>query len=611
MSSLPIGEYALLSDRHSAALVSSGGSVDWLCMPRFDSPSIFAAILDDEAGHWSIRPDADFRVEREYVAGSMVLLTKFHTSAGTLELRDTLALGDTHNPHSLGEHAPHLLARTATCTRGSIDVIMSFRARPEYGLVAPVTTAVDGGLVAIGGANLLTLSSTVPLEVKRDEANARFELGSGERTCFALQYSALGAATPELRTGPEISALVDQTVTGWQEWSELHQSYQGPWCDLVHHSGRVLQALSYQPTGAIVAAPTTSLPEQVGGERNWDYRYSWVRDASMTMQALWVAACPDEAHEFFDFMASAAAGSFPDQPLQIMFGIGGEHDLSERTLPHLTGWRASAPVRVGNGAWNQPQLDVYGELLDAAAQLRAQLGVLSGPTRDFLVGLADSAAARWHQPDNGIWEVRGEPRHFVHSKVMCWVALDRAITLADLLGAHDHVEAWKAAAEEIRAAVEKQGWDEDLRSFTQSFGSPDLDATVLLLPIVGFLPPNDPRVLSSIDAVREQLTDARGLVHRYHAGSGVDGLDGQEGTFLLCTFWLAHALALAGRVAEGTEVFERAAGYANDLGLLGEEVDSTTGELLGNFPQAFSHIGLVGAAWALAQAGRHPSAGEV
>ena len=434
MSSLPIGEYALLSDRHSAALVSSGGSVDWLCMPRFDSPSIFAAILDDEAGHWSIRPDADFRVEREYVAGSMVLLTKFHTSAGTLELRDALALGDTHNPHSLGEHAPHLLARTATCTRGSIDVIMSFRARPEYGLVAPVTTAVDGGLVAIGGANLLTLSSTVPLEVKRDEANARFELGSGERTCFALQYSALGAATPELRTGPEISALVDQTVTGWQEWSELHQSYQGPWCDLVHHSGRVLQALSYQPTGAIVAAPTTSLPEQVGGERNWDYRYSWVRDASMTMQALWVAACPDEAYEFFDFMASAAAGSFPDQPLQIMFGIGGEHDLSERTLPHLTGWRASAPVRVGNGAWNQPQLDVYGELLDAAAQLRAQLGVLSGPTRDFLVGLADSAAARWHQPDNGIWEVRGEPRHFVHSKVMCWVALDRAITLADLLG---------------------------------------------------------------------------------------------------------------------------------------------------------------------------------
>ncbi len=607
MSSLPIGEHALLSDRHSAALVSSGGSVDWLCMPRFDSPSIFSAILDDEAGHWWIHPDGELRVERQYLPSGMVLLTTFHTTTGILELRDALALGDTQDPHALGEHAPHLLARTATCTRGWVRVAMSFRARPEYGLITPVTTEVDGGMIATGGADRLTLSSTVPLDVQPEETSAQFELDVGDRACFGLEHSALGARMPAVLSGPEIAAAVDDTVTGWRAWSELHQSYQGPWRDLVHTSGRVLQALSYQPTGAIVAAPTTSLPEQVGGERNWDYRYSWVRDASMTMQALWVAACPDEAYQFFDFMASAAACSIPGQPLQIMFGIGGEHDLSERTLPHLTGWRASAPVRVGNGAWNQPQLDVYGELLDAASQLRDQLGDLSGPTRDFLVGLADSAAARWHQPDNGIWEVRGEPRHFVHSKVMCWVALDRAITLADLLGAYDHVEAWKAAAHQIRAAVEKQGWDEDQRSFTQSFGSPDLDATVLLLPIVGFLPPNDPRVLSSIDAVREQLTDARGLVHRYHTGSGVDGLDGQEGTFLLCTFWLAHALALVGRVAEGTEVFERAAGCANDLGLLAEEVDSTTGELLGNFPQAFSHIGLVNAAWALDQAARSGS----
>ena len=602
MSSLPIGDYALLSDRHSAALVSSGGSVDWLCMPRFDSPSLFAAILDDEAGHWSVRPDADFRVEREYAAGSMVLLTTFHTSTGTLELRDALTLGDTHDPHALGEHAPHLLARTATCTRGSVSVIMSFRARPEYGLVLPVATLVDGGLMVTGGANRLALSSTVPLDVEREEISARFELRSGEGACFGLEHAALGTPDPAPRTGAEISALVDGTVTGWQEWSELHQGYQGPWCELVHHSGRVLQALSYQPTGAIVAAPTTSLPEQVGGERNWDYRYSWVRDASMTMQALWVAACPDEAYEFFDFMSSAAAGSFTDRPLQIMFGIGGEHDLSERTLPHLSGWRGSAPVRVGNGAWEQPQLDVYGELLDAASQLRNQLGVLSAPTRDFLVGLADSAAARWDQPDNGIWEVRGDPRHFVHSKVMCWVALDRAIGLADLLDAEDRVAGWRSAAEEIRTAVETQGWDEDQGAFTQSFGSPDLDATVLLLPIVGFLPPDDPRVLSSIAAVREQLTDARGLVHRYHTGSGVDGLEGQEGTFLLCTFWLAHALALAGRPEDSTEVFERAASYANDVGLLAEEVDSATGELLGNFPQAFSHIGLVNAAWALDQA---------
>lgn len=604
MTSVPIGEHALLSDRHSAALVTSAGSVDWMCMPRFDSPAIFARILDDDAGHWSIRPDGEFQAERQYIGDSMVLLTTFHTSTGILELRDALVLGPTKDPHALGEHAPHLLARTVTCISGRVAVTMTFRPRPEYGLILPTTVAVGGGAVAIGGAARLTFSTTVDLQIEAGECNARVELGSGERVCFAMQYSAFGAAKPATRTGPEISALVDETVTGWHEWSELHQRYQGPWRDLVHHSGRVLQALSYQPTGAIVAAATTSLPEQVGGERNWDYRYSWIRDASMTMQALWVAACPDEAYEFFDFMGSAAAGSVIDRPLQIMFGIGGEHDLSERTLPHLTGWRGSAPVRVGNGAWDQPQLDVYGELLDAAFQLRDQLGILTGPTRDFLVGLADSAAARWQQPDNGIWEIRGEPRHSLHSKVMCWVALDRAIGLGDLLNAESRLPAWRAAAEQIRTAVETRGWDADLGAFTQSFDSPDLDATVLLLPIVGFLPADDPRVLSSIDAVRDQLTDQRGLVHRYHTRSGVDGLDGQEGTFLLCTFWLAHALALAGLTEGGTEVFERAASYVNDVGLLAEEVDSTTGELLGNFPQAFSHIGLVNAAWALEQAYR-------
>lgn len=602
MSSLPIGDYALLSDRHSAALVSSDGSIDWLCMPRFDSPSIFAAILDDNAGHWSIRPAGEFRVRREYVEGSIVLRTLFHTGGGILELRDALILGDAQDPHRLGEHAPHMLARTVTCTRGSVSAELLFRPRPEYGLVAPVLTAVDGGITAAGGASRLTLSSTVPLEVGGGAARAQFDLHAGESAYFALQHAALGAPVPPVRPGAAVRAAVDDTTTGWQDWSAQHQAYQGRARDLVHHSGRVLQALSYQPTGAIVAAVTTSLPEQVGGARNWDYRYSWVRDASMTMQALWVAACPDEAHEFFDFMATAAACSYTNRPLQIMFGIGGEHDLSERTLPHLSGWRGSKPVRVGNGAWTQPQLDTYGELLDAAAQLRDQVGSLDSPTRNFLVGLADAAAARWRQPDNGIWEVRGEPRHFVHSKVMCWVALDRAVALADWLHADGHVEAWTAAAQEIRDAVLTQGWNEALGSFTQSFGASNLDATALLLPIVGFLPPDDPRVLSTIDAVRERLTDARGLVHRYHTAAGVDGLEGQEGTFLLCTFWLAQALALAGRTDEGAEVFERAVGYVNDVGLLAEEIDSATGEQLGNFPQAFSHIGLVNAAWALHQA---------
>ncbi|HET7398165.1 MAG TPA: glycoside hydrolase family 15 protein [Intrasporangium sp.] len=596
-----IADYALLSDRHSAALVSTSGSVDWLCMPRFDSPSTFGALLGEDAGHWSIRPVGGFRVEREYVAASLVLRTTFVTAQGVLELRDALSLGRTDDPHRLGEHAPHVLLRSVACTEGSVAVEVRFRPRPEYGLIAPALHAVDGGLVASGGAARLTVSSTVPLEIGRDDAHARFELRSGELACFALRQGPLGAPSPPVMSGPAIAGAIEETVDGWGRWSAQHQHYQGRWRELVHHSGRVLQAMSYQPTGAIVAAATTSLPEEIGGERNWDYRYSWVRDASLAMQALWVAACPDEADEFFGFMAAAAASADVDGPLQIMFGIGGEHDLSERTLTHLPGWRGSSPVRVGNGAWNQSQLDVYGELLDSAHQLRDQLGHADGPTRDFLVRLADAAAARWEEPDNGIWEVRGEARHFVHSKVMCWVALDRAVALADWLGAGEHVERWASTAERIRTAVLTDGWDERMGAFTQSFGRPDLDATALLLPIVGFLPADDPRMLSTIDAVRDGLTDGRGLVRRYRTETGVDGLAGEEGTFLLCTFWLAHALALAGRTEEGSQVFERAIGYRNDVDLLAEEVDSATGESLGNFPQAFSHIGLVNAAWALEQ----------
>jgi GH15 family glucan-1,4-alpha-glucosidase len=376
----------------------------------------------------------------------------------------------------------------------------------------------------------------------------------------------------------------------------------------VHHSGRVLQALSYQPTGAVVAAATTSLPEQVGGERNWDYRYAWVRDASFTLEALWVAACPDEAHQFFDYLAASSAGQvLSGRDLQIMFGVGGEHDLSERTLPHLEGWRGSRPVRVGNGAWDQRQIDVYGELLGSAHRLVAQLNPdHPGATawREFLIACADTAARRWQEKDQGIWEVRGEPRHFLYSKLMCWVALDRAAALAETLRATDRVPAWRAAAEEIRTAILTEGWDDTAKSFTQSFGSPDLDASNLVIGLVGFLPADDPRVVATVEAVADRLTDSRGLVYRYRTESGqnADGLAGEEGTFLLCTFWLAQALAAAGQVARARTVFERAARYVNDVGLLAEEVDPTTGDLLGNFPQAFSHIGLVNAAWAIARA---------
>ncbi len=308
----------------------------------------------------------------------------------------------------------------------------------------------------------------------------------------------------------------------------MHQAYEGPWEDLVYHSGRVLQSLMYQPTGAIVAAPTTSLPEGVGGERNWDYRYAWVRDASFTLDALWVAACPDEAHKFFSYMSSTAASQLDvDDELQIMFGIGGEHDLTERELPHLEGWRNSRPVRVGNGAWDQRQLDVYGELLDAASKLKDQLGELDGPTKRFMIRVADAAASKWKEQDQGIWEVRGEPRDFLYSKLMCWVALDRAISLAGLIGAEERVDGWAATREEIRDAILRDGWSDAANAFTQSFGSDELDASNLMMPIVGFLPADDPKMLATIDAIEERLTDERGLVFRYRVDATDDGLAGE------------------------------------------------------------------------------------
>ncbi len=338
----------------------------------------------------------------------------------------------------------------------------------------------------------------------------------------------------------------------------------------------------------------------MGGERNWDYRYTWVRDASLTMEALWVAACPDEAAWFFAWMAGAVASLLRrGAQLQIMFGVGGERDLSERELKHLSGWRASRPVRIGNGAWDQRQLDVYGELLSAAYRLRDQLSNLDETTRHFLVEVADAAAAHWQEPDQGIWEVRGGPRDFLYSKLMCWVALDRAIGLAETLGAQSHVAAWTTTREQIRNAILEHGWSEKAGAFTQAFGSDELDASALMIPIVGFLPGSDPRVRATVDAIAARLTDAHGLVYRYRAS---DGLAGDEGTFLLCTFWLAQALALAGEVERARTTFEQAIVYVNDVGLLAEEVDPQTNELLGNFPQAFSHIGLVNAAWAIAQA---------
>jgi GH15 family glucan-1,4-alpha-glucosidase len=610
MSSTPIADHALLSDRHSSALVNRDGSVEWLSFPRFDSPSVFGRLLGSEAGHWQIAPVGQATSTRRYVDRSLVLETTFTTADGVLVLTDLLGLGPDNGGHRLGIGVPHLLVRRVSCVSGHVEVDISYAPRPEYGLVVPLLAHVDGGVTARGGAEWLVLTAPVHLRLESGTAHGRITLEAGQTVHLAVHRSTLEETPARVWSEAELSAVVDDTVAAWQSWSDMHQAYDGPWRDQVQASGRVLFGLSFQPSGAIVAAATTSLPEGVGGERNWDYRYSWVRDASFTMQALWVAACPDEATDFFAFLTTAAASSIgPHSGLQIMFGVGGEHDLSERELGHLPGWRDSRPVRVGNGAWNQQQIDVYGEVLGAAAQLADQLTAMDEDTRRFLIACADTAATHWVEKDQGIWEVRGDPQHFIYSKVMCWVALDRAIAIADELGATDRVDRWKQQRDEIWTTVVRDGWSEEAGAFTQYTGSTALDASNLMMAIVGFLPAHDPRMLATIDAIEQRLTDERGLVYRYRTSEGVDGLAGEEGTFLLCTFWLAEALAHADQVDRARAVFERAAAFANDLCLLAEEVDPATGDLLGNFPQAFSHIGLVNAAWAISRAEQRALAG--
>lgn len=528
----------------------------------------------------------------------------FRTATGAMALTDALALTSDERGHDIGRHAPHVIVRRVECLDGEVDVDVELAPRPEYGLTVPVFSRVDGGLRSRGGPQAYLVSSPVDLHAEGGTARAGLHLGTGDSYGFAFHVRSPWAPPEQPWSPDQITAAFESTQAAWRSWSELHQSYTGPYAEVVRHSGRVLQALTFAPSGAVVAAPTTSLPEQAGGGRNWDYRFCWVRDASLTLSALWVAACPDEARQFFDFLATAAGGEVDHRSrLQILYGIGGERLTAEHELDHLPGYAGSRPVRVGNGAWNQTQLDVYGELLSAASLLAEQVGSFDAVTAAFLVTVADTAAARWEDPDQGIWEVRGGPRHFVYSKVMCWAALDRAITLAGRIGAEDRVADWTKTRDEIRAAVEEHGWSDRAGAFIQSFGSDDLDASNLMLPIVGFLPATEARMRATIDAIADRLTDKHGFVYRYRTS---DGLEGGEGTFAICTFWLVHCLAMAGETGRARELFERLTGFANDVGLMSEELDLDTGLLLGNFPQAFTHIGLVNAAWAIAQAEAAP-----
>jgi GH15 family glucan-1,4-alpha-glucosidase len=608
--SLPIAEYGLLADCNTAALVSREGSIDWLCLPRYDAPSVFARILDPGAGHWSIRPAGSFTTTRRYLPGTLVIETTFFTETGVARLTDALAFAEGQRGHDLGYDAPHELLRSVEGVSGEVELVFELAPRTEYGLVRPLFRKEGDGGRTFGGPNRITVRAGVPVEIEDVTMNAAFTVRKGEQVGFSCRWAPTDAAkVPQPTASADVAARIADTAEAWRSWEAEHDVYEGQHGELVKLSSRVLKGLTYRPTGAIVAAPTTSLPETVGGERNWDYRYSWIRDSSLTLEALYVGACPDEAEEFVSFMTSAAGGG---ASLQIMYGIGGEHDLSERELPHLRGWRDSNPVRVGNGAWGQTQLDVYGELLNAIHLYREHLpdSLIHPEIQEFVAFLADAAASRWRETDSGMWEMRGEPRHHLSSKVLCWVALDRAVKLAPALGEFAKAEEWERERDAIREAILERGWSETKQAFAQSFDADELDAAQLLMPIYGFLPATDGRMRSTIEAIADELTE-NGLVLRYRNEEGLnaDGLVGEEGTFVICSFWLVSCLAKAGELERATQLFDQLAGYANDLGLLAEEIDTANGEQLGNFPQAFSHIGLITAANAIDEA-RANAAGD-
>ncbi|WP_100497644.1 glycoside hydrolase family 15 protein [Geodermatophilus chilensis] len=583
-----ISAYGFLSDCSSAALVSTGGSVDWWCLPRFDSPSVFGRLLDPDAGYWEVAPESAFSAERDYVEDSLALRTVFRTESGAVAVTDALALQPGARGHDIGLRSPHVLLRLVEGLEGTADLRTTVAPRFEYGLTVPRWRRDPGSWSVHVGPVGLRLTGDVELTAEAGDLSGAFAVRAGERVGFCLAY----APPYEDDDGLDIDAGegLQDTVAAWRSWAAEHRGYEGRHLAAVRRSALVLQGLTYQKTGAVAAAATTSLPEELGGELNWDYRFAWLRDVSLTLQALWVAACPHEADRFFDWLA-AAVGHVGEAPLQIMYGVEGERDLTEHTLGHLTGYRGSRPVRVGNDAWKQRQLDVLGEILFAAHLLRDQLRPFDEPTRDLLVTLADQAVRDWRLPGAGMWEARDEPRHYTSGKVMCWVALDRAIALADDLGYGARPEDWARARDEIREAVLKQAWSDRAGAYAGAFGSDDLDALVLLMPLVGFLPADDPRMLATIEAIRDRLTEGR-LVRRWA---------GDTGGFVICSFWLVECLALAGKVDEADDWFTHLLQCGNDLGLFAEEIDPGTGEQLGNYPQAFSHVGLVNAAWRLTE----------
>jgi GH15 family glucan-1,4-alpha-glucosidase len=579
-----ISEYGFLSDCRSAALVSRSGSVDWWCPDRFDSPSVFGRLLDPVAGHWALRPVGAARTERAYLGNSLVLRTEHHTPEGSVAVTDTLATEPGVRDHDLGLRSPAVLLRVVEGLTGRVRMHIEFAPRPEYGLLTPYLRDQPGRVVAAAGPVSLTLRGPVPMARERDRAGAEFEVSAGDTVGFDLAFaSSFGGPPAEL---DPVAGIAD-TIEAW-ETLQQHHRYDGRYPEQVRRSAIVLQGLTYQPSGAVVAAATTSLPEQLGADRNYDYRFGWLRDFSFTMDALWVADCPQEPARLFAW-AARSAGRIGAEPVPIMYGVGGERDLSEHMLDHLRGYADSRPVRVGNEAWRQRQFDVPGEVISAAQLLQERIPVIDEELCRMLVDLADQAADIWPEPDAGMWEARDRDRHYVSSKVGCWLALDRAVRLAPRLGDGIDVRRWARARDDIRAAVLEQAWSDRTGAFAGAFGSDQLDASVLLMPLVGFLPATDERMRATVEAVARNLT-TDGLVRRW--------ADDPAG-FVLCSFWLVSCLVSAGEMDRAAAIFERTCARSNDLGLFAEQIDLATGEHLGNTPQALSHIGLINAAWRL------------
>ena len=587
-----IEDYALIGDGKTAALVNRSGSIDWLCWPRFDSPACFAALLGGaEHGHWLIAPQEPSTIHRRYRTNTLILETTFETPTGTAVIIDFMP------PRNSGSH----VVRMVRGISGKVNFHHDLEARFDYGSIVPLVnqaTEVMNEFHLIAGPDRLTLRTSLSSNWKGPVTTTDFVVMAGEEVHFALTHSESHLPVPR---AINVAAELANTERHWKRWTGKCK-FQGPWREAVLRSLMTLKALIYSPTGGIVAAATTSLPEQIGGTRNWDYRYCWLRDATFTLLALLDAGYVAEARRWRDWLVRALAGT--PAKAQIMYGLGGERRLAEWEADWLPGYEKSRPVRIGNGAANQLQLDVYGEVADALHHARVAGLAAAGAAWAVQSALTDHVAGIWKEPDHGIWEVRGPPQHFTHSKVMAWVALDRSIKAAEKYGRPAPLDHWREVRRRIHEDVCANGFVASRGSFVQSYGSRQLDASLLLIPLVGFLPAKDPRVRGTVEAIgRELLID--GLVHRYHTEATDDGLPPGEGAFLACSFWYVDNLELLGRNAEAREMFDHLLTLRNDVGLLAEEYDPRAGRQLGNFPQAFSHVALISSAYNLTE--REPS----